>query len=98
MGADEFRPSSRHTLFGSIGEVVHPSTPPFTMEPISHLTNVRNGTYPRDGIETVAGSLQPPIYREAWVNGNVKVFSRTPFSALRDAEHGKYAGWQANSK
>ncbi|GFT51119.1 hypothetical protein TNCV_4817201 [Trichonephila clavipes] len=42
---------------------------------------------------TLAGSLLPPVYSEAWAKGN----PRTPFSSLRDAAHGKHAGRKTNS-
>ncbi|GFS97078.1 hypothetical protein TNCV_4492551 [Trichonephila clavipes] len=41
---------------------------------------------------TGAGSLLPPVYSEAWTKG----IPRTTFSSLRDAAHGKHAGWLTN--
>ncbi|GFU25575.1 hypothetical protein TNCV_3621551 [Trichonephila clavipes] len=41
---------------------------------------------------TGAGSLLPPIYCKEWAKG----IPRTPFASLRDAAHGKHAGWLSN--
>ncbi|GFV80724.1 hypothetical protein TNCV_4618861 [Trichonephila clavipes] len=42
---------------------------------------------------TGAGSLLPPVYSEAWAKG----IPRTPFSSLRDTEHGKHVGRKTNA-
>ncbi|GFX13926.1 uncharacterized protein TNCV_3422371 [Trichonephila clavipes] len=66
-----------------------------------HLTSFRHGLTSEVVLWysiTGAGSLLPPVYREAWAEGKATGIPRTPFSALRDAAHRKHVGWQANNK
>ncbi|GFY21124.1 hypothetical protein TNCV_3991681 [Trichonephila clavipes] len=95
------RPLSGYSSIGSISTRKHlrSGVPPPTTESnkrgsVPVICNVSSGT-PKRGITsrlTGAGSLLPEVYSEAWV----KFISRTPFSSLRNAAHGKQAGWLTN--